>query len=97
MNMPGNIENISAVTLRVAIMKISVQFYRDVLGMELVYGGERAAFSSLRAQDAEAAMLNLELGEPVEGWGRLIFDVADVEAISRAWLYARRSARCFVG
>jgi catechol 2,3-dioxygenase-like lactoylglutathione lyase family enzyme len=46
MNMSGNIENISAVTLRVANMKVSVQFYRDVLGMELVYGGERAAFSS---------------------------------------------------
>jgi hypothetical protein len=45
--------------------------------MELVYGGERAAFSSLRAQDAKAAMLNLELGEPVEGWGRLMFHVAN--------------------
>jgi catechol 2,3-dioxygenase-like lactoylglutathione lyase family enzyme len=30
-------------------MKASVQFYRKVLGMELIYGGEHASFSSLRA------------------------------------------------
>jgi len=41
-------------------MKASVQFYRDVLGMELLYGGEAAGFSSLRAKDAESAILNLE-------------------------------------
>src|SRR5580692_12882262 len=45
------IEKISAVTLRVANMTESVQFYRDVLGMELLYGGEDAGFSSLRAKD----------------------------------------------
>src|SRR2546426_4272553 len=41
-------EKISAVTLRVLNMKASVQFYRDVLGMELLYGGESAGFSSPR-------------------------------------------------
>ena len=58
-----------------------MQFYRDVLGMELLYGGEAASFSSLRAKDAESAILNLEQGEPVNGWGRLIFHVADVDAL----------------
>ena len=33
------VEKISAVTFRVLNMKASVQFYRDVLGMELLYGG----------------------------------------------------------
>jgi hypothetical protein len=38
------IEKISAVTFRVTNMKASVQFYRDVLGMELVSGGEERVF-----------------------------------------------------
>jgi catechol 2,3-dioxygenase-like lactoylglutathione lyase family enzyme len=42
------IEKISAVTFRVLNMKASVRFYGDVLGMEIVYGGEDACFSSLR-------------------------------------------------
>ena len=54
------VEQISAVTFRVRDMRASVQFYRDVLGMELVYGGEDACFSSLRAKDAEYPILNLE-------------------------------------
>ena len=32
------IEKISAVTLRVANMEASVRFYKDVLGLEIVYG-----------------------------------------------------------
>jgi catechol 2,3-dioxygenase-like lactoylglutathione lyase family enzyme len=34
------IEKISAITFRVSNMKASVKFYQDVLGMQLVYGGE---------------------------------------------------------
>ncbi len=78
------VEKISAVTFRVSNMKASVQFYRDVLGMELVYGGERAGFSSLHAKDAQSAILNLEEGDTVTDWGRLIFYVADVDAF---WAY----------
>ena len=78
--MAPTIEKISAVTFRVVNMKASVQFYRKVLGMELLYGGERASFSSLRANDSESAILNLEQGESVSRWGRLIFHVADVDA-----------------
>ncbi len=77
------VERISAVTFRVSNMKASVQFYRDVLGMELLYGGESAGFSSFRAKDAQSAILNLELGQAVTGWGRMIFYVADVDAFWR--------------
>ena len=77
------VEKISAVTFRVSNMKVSVQFYRDVLGMELLYGGEGATFTSLQARDADSAILNLEQGERVNGWGRLIFHVADVDALWR--------------
>ena len=74
------IEKISAVTFRVVNMKASVQFYRNVLGMELLYGGEWAGFSSLRASDSQSAILNLEQGDSASRWGRLIFYVADVDA-----------------
>jgi catechol 2,3-dioxygenase-like lactoylglutathione lyase family enzyme len=79
--MTPDIENISAVTLRVANMTESVRFYRDVPGMELVYGEEDTGFSSLRARDTQSAILNLEQGRSVTGWGRLIFYVTDVDAL----------------
>src|SRR5215469_8944984 len=78
--MPPSIEKISAITFRVLNMKTSVQFYCDVLGMKLLYGGEHAGFSSLQANDSESAILNLELGDTVQRWGRLIFHVTDVDA-----------------
>jgi catechol 2,3-dioxygenase-like lactoylglutathione lyase family enzyme len=78
--MAPTIEKISAITFRVLDMKTSVQFYRNVLGMELLYGGDQASFSSLRANDSESAILNLEQGNAVSQWGRLIFHVTDVNA-----------------
>jgi catechol 2,3-dioxygenase-like lactoylglutathione lyase family enzyme len=80
------IERISAVTFRVLNMKASVRFYGAVLGMEIVFGGENAFFSSLRAKDGSAPILNLEQGHSVPGWGRMIFYVADVDAF---WEYLR--------
>jgi catechol 2,3-dioxygenase-like lactoylglutathione lyase family enzyme len=79
--MEPTIERISAVTLRVANMMESVRFYRDVLGMELLYGGEDAGFSSLRAKGAQSAILNLEQGDTVTRWGRLVFHVSNVDAL----------------
>jgi catechol 2,3-dioxygenase-like lactoylglutathione lyase family enzyme len=78
------VERISAVTLKVASMRNSVRFYRDVLGMEIIYGGEDGCFSSLRAKDTNALILNLEQGHAVTRWGRMIFYVADVDAF---WAY----------
>jgi catechol 2,3-dioxygenase-like lactoylglutathione lyase family enzyme len=81
-----NIEKISAVTFKVGSMTNSVRFYRDVLGMEIIYGGEDDCFSSLRTQGEKGPILNLEQGYSVTGWGRLIFYVADVDAI---WAHLR--------
>jgi catechol 2,3-dioxygenase-like lactoylglutathione lyase family enzyme len=78
--MTMTVEKISAVTFRVLNMKASVRFYKDVLGMEIIYGGEDGSFSSLRAKDANTPILNLEQGHSVPGWGRMIFYVADVDA-----------------
>ena len=70
-------------TFRVRDMRASVQFYRNVLGLELLYGGEQSAFSSLRAKNAQSAILNLEEGHAVGDWGRLIFYVSDVDEFWR--------------
>jgi catechol 2,3-dioxygenase-like lactoylglutathione lyase family enzyme len=80
------IEKISAITLKVASMEAAVQFYRDVLGMELLYGGPDGVFSSLRTRDVEYPILNLEEGRPTTDWGRMIFQVADVDL---SWRYLK--------
>jgi catechol 2,3-dioxygenase-like lactoylglutathione lyase family enzyme len=85
--MARGIERVSAITLRVSNMQASVRFYRNVLGMELLYGGEWSGFSSLRANDSESAILNLEQGDSVLGWGRIVFHVADVDAF---WTVLKR-------
>ena len=77
------VEKISAVTLRVANMEASVRFYKEVLGLEILYGGEGSSFTSLRTKDA-GTILNLEHGDAAIQWGRLIFHVSDVD---RFWAY----------
>ena len=65
-------------------MPASVRFYRDLLGMEVIYGGENGYFSSLRTKDGKDPILNLEHGNPATQWGRLIFHVSDVDEF---WTY----------
>ena len=78
-----NVRSISAVTLAVADMARSVNFYRNMVGLEILYGGPMASFSSFKVGDG---YLNLVLnGQTTPSWwGRLIFHVEDVDA-----LYAR--------
>ena len=77
------VEKISAVTLRVANMRASVRFYKDVLGLEIIYGSEGSYFASLRTKDGDT-ILNLEHGNVGIRWGRLIFHVSDVDGF---WAY----------
>jgi catechol 2,3-dioxygenase-like lactoylglutathione lyase family enzyme len=77
------VEKISAVTLRVANMRASVRFYKDVLGLEIIHGSEGSYFTSLRTKDGDT-ILNLEHGNASIRWGRLIFHVSDVD---RFWAY----------
>jgi catechol 2,3-dioxygenase-like lactoylglutathione lyase family enzyme len=77
------VEKISAVTLRVENMRASVRFYKDVLRLEVIYGGEASYFTSLRTSSG-GTILNLELGSADTQWGRLIFHVPDVDAL---WAY----------
>jgi catechol 2,3-dioxygenase-like lactoylglutathione lyase family enzyme len=61
-------------------MRRAVEFYR-LVGFELLYGGEEAAFTSFRAG---SGFLNLIL-QPVDRcwswWGRVIFYVSDVDGL----------------
>ncbi len=74
------IEAISAVTLATHNMCRAARFYVS-LGFEISYGGETASFTSFRAG---AGYLNL-IAQPAEKrwswWGRIIFHVADVDAL----------------
>jgi catechol 2,3-dioxygenase-like lactoylglutathione lyase family enzyme len=74
------IEGISAVTLGTHDMPRAVRFYR-ALGFELLHGNEEGGFVSFRAG---AGYLNLiaQLAERRwSWWGRVIFYVADVDAV----------------
>ena len=55
------VETISAVTLAVRDMARSVEFYQDQVGLEFVYGGREASFTSFRVGEG---FLNLILGGP---------------------------------
>ena len=74
------IEGISAVTLGTHEMPRSVGFYR-ALGFEVLHGGEESSFTSFRSG---TSYLNL-IAQPAERrwswWGRVIFYVADVDAL----------------
>ena len=81
-----NVDRISAVTLKVRDMVRSVHFYNEILGMEIIYGGKHASFTSLRTAGAQDAILNLEQGASGDGWGRMIFHVKDVDGL---WGYLK--------
>ena len=78
--MQASIEKVSAITLNVADMQASVAFYRDVLCLELIYGGADSGFSSFRIQNTEFPIINLQRGDPATAWGRMIFHVSNVDA-----------------
>ncbi len=76
------IQVISAVTFAVRDMTRSVEFYKK-LGFKLLYGGESATFSSLKAGEA-FVNLSANPGYEPRWWGRVIFRVVDVDGIHRA-------------
>lgn len=82
-----NLEKISAITIKVRDMRVSVRFYKNILGLETLYGGETAYFSSLCTKDAKHAILNLEQGNPTNNWGWIIFYVSDVDEF---WAYLKQ-------
>jgi catechol 2,3-dioxygenase-like lactoylglutathione lyase family enzyme len=77
------VQRISAITLRVNDMSRTVEFYCEVLGLQLLYGGPASSFSSLGTAGTKDVILNLERGAPHNSWGRLIFHVEDVDKFWR--------------
>ena len=73
----GLIQHISAVTFAVHDMARSISFYKK-LGFELLYGSDRAAFSTLKAGEG---FVNLVATSEYEHrwWGRAIFRVDGVD------------------
>lgn len=63
-------------------MARSVDFYENKVGLELLYGGGTASFTSFRIG---AGYLNLTLAPEADlkWWGRLILWVDDVDAMHR--------------
>ncbi len=72
------VETISAITLAVSDMARSVVFYRDQLGLKLLYGGENASFTSFSVGEGYVNLILRE--EKPAWWGRLILHVDDVDA-----------------
>ncbi len=73
------IQHISALTLAVQDMAQSVDFYRK-LGLELLYGGEHASFTSFRA--GEGFINLIRTGSKAGRWrGRVILRVEEVDLL----------------
>lgn len=71
---------INAVALATADMAASVRFY-ETLGFTLTYGGADAPFSSLQLGSCFMNLAARDIAAPVPWWGRVIFHVADVDAV----------------
>ena len=77
------IESISAVTLATHDMQRAVRFY-SMLGFQILYGGEKAAFTSFRAGPNFLNLIAQPSDRQWSWWGRVIFYESDVDG-----LYAR--------
>ncbi len=75
------IQHRTAVNLAVQDMAQSVDFYRN-LGLELLYGGEQASFTSFRAGEGFVNLIHT--GSEAGGWwGRVILRVEEVDSLYR--------------
>jgi catechol 2,3-dioxygenase-like lactoylglutathione lyase family enzyme len=79
---PASIEAISALTLATHDMARAVRFY-EALGFALRYGGPQAAFTSFSAGNACLNLTTEGSERSWSWWGRVIFHVADVDALYR--------------
>lgn len=73
------VERVSAITLVVRDMRKAVDFYGNVLGLKMIYGGSDSSFTSF---DVNGTFLNLEAGKlSNKNWGRVIFYVDNVDEL----------------
>ena len=74
------IEAISVVTLGIHEMPRAVRFYR-ALGFEALHGDEQSSFTSFRAGMSYLNLVAQPIDRGSSWWGRVIFYVADVDAL----------------
>ncbi len=74
------IESISAITLATHNMPRAVHFYR-MLGFEVIYGGDHAAFTSFRAGSSDLNLIAQAAERSWSWWGRVIFYHSDIDAL----------------
>src|SRR5512139_1487374 len=74
------IEGISAITLGTHDMGRAVRFYSS-LGFEVLHGGETSSFTSFRAGTGYLNLIAQTEEKLWSWWGRVIFHVADVDAL----------------
>lgn len=74
------IESLSAITLATHDMARAVRFYTS-LGFVLHYGGETAPLSSFKIGKSFLNLLDQPQEQRWKWWGRVIFHVADVDAM----------------
>lgn len=74
------LNGISAIALSTHDMTASVRFYK-ALGFELTFGGEDAAFSTLRCGVSYLNLVSRPEDTVREWWGRIIFHVSNVDAM----------------
>ena len=84
---PRPLEGISAVTLATHDMARAVRFYQ-ALGFTPCQGGAGSSFTSLQAGACFLNLLSQPAGRSWSWWGRVIFRVADVDALHRRALAA---------
>ena len=88
------IEGISAVTLGTHEMPRAVQFLPRS-GFEILHGDERSSFTSFRAGVNSVTFVPQPTERRWSWWGRVIFYVADVDALyERALAAASSQLRC---
>lgn len=86
---PGGsaVERVSSVTLHVTDMARSTAFY-EALGFDRCYGGPDADFTSYSVGDGWCNLQRADAVPPPGSWGRVIFWVADVDALHHQALAA---------
>ncbi len=86
-----NVRSISAITLAVTDMARSVDFYGNKVGLEILYGGDTASFSSFKIGEGYLNLILDTQALPQTGrtwWGRLILHVDDVDALHQRLVQA---------
>ncbi|WP_315756116.1 MULTISPECIES: VOC family protein [unclassified Bradyrhizobium] len=75
------IESISAITIATHDMTRAVAFYRALGFDDIAHGGAHTSFTSFRVGSGFLNLIAMSREKQWSWWGRIIFHVADVDAV----------------